>query len=186
MRWKWSCLGVWVIGWGGPMVQDVSEALCALMTLLGNWAVIPGYSPQWLYLIGWVILVCLYYRILKAEHCLFQLLLCVASLYVWHKTIYLISLIFFFNPHDDLSGTASNLQTLLFIYVLLGYVTWPPVCTGLLCEILRKFKCSIFSTVGHHSCCVGAINHLSPHCDVIYDVTAQPWMPKDTVHVPTT
>lgn len=33
MRWKWICLGVWVIGLGGPMVGDVSEARCALMTL---------------------------------------------------------------------------------------------------------------------------------------------------------
>lgn len=49
--------------WGSVCSND---AVC----WAGNGAVIPGYSPQWRTLIGWLILVCLYYRILKAEPCL--------------------------------------------------------------------------------------------------------------------
>lgn len=36
IRWKWSCLGVWVIGLGGPIVGDVSEAQCSAMMLSGE------------------------------------------------------------------------------------------------------------------------------------------------------
>lgn len=67
-RWKWSCLGVWVIGMGGPMVgdgSDGSESSNDDVCWAGKGVVIPDYSPQWRTMKGWIILMFLHYRILK-------------------------------------------------------------------------------------------------------------------------
>ena len=68
MRWKWSLshrTGWSQDGrcyWGSVCSND--DVYWA-----GNGVVIPGYSPQWRAVIGWLILVWLYYRVKTTEHC---------------------------------------------------------------------------------------------------------------------
>lgn len=70
--------------WGSVCSND---AVC----WAGNGAVIPAYSPQWRTLIGWIILVFPYCRILKAECRLitriFSNSFMCFIMNVWHKTI---------------------------------------------------------------------------------------------------
>lgn len=155
-RWKWSCLGVWVIGMGGPMVGDGfdgSESSNDDVCWAGKGVVIPDYSPQWRTMKGWIILMFLYYRTLKVwkppSFCsFFKFPIDATYLYDWQK--------------PWLSKNRSETQLTYELLLLKTrqcefqrYITWS---TFVLCEILHNLnaifwehQATLWRTLWRHS-----------------------------------
>lgn len=145
-----SCLGVWVIGLGGPMVGDVSKVQCALMTLLNR---------------GWSCYSRLFPTVEDSDRMTNSGVTILLNIEEW---------IYFITTHLSTSVMHYVIIFLAIFKFIYQRFTLKPLCSRNLTIWVPGLYNLIFCMYSVESCIIQTqyFQNRRPHCDELYDVTA--------------